>query len=421
MSSDASTETDTEEEDERAASSNGAGHSSDPAAAVGQAAMEPAASASARAGAGDDEGDNFEPSFFEDPSQVLKTIVIVVVLVAAIYIAVPKIAGLDDALVELGKASRWWIGVAVLATVLTFAADISLFRGVVGRDVVDINWRECYQINMAGLAATRLFSAGGAGGILLTYWALRKAGMSRVESGRRMVAYLMILYGVYILAVIIFGILLRTGVLPGDGPVSVTIVPAAIAGVVGLLVLGIAFIPADLQRRLDERIGGEGRWGRWMTKLAALPATLGSGVRLAWEFIRHPRSGWLAVGGAAAFWATNVMTLWASFRSLGIAIPLGEIVVGFFVGMAANLAPAPAGVGAVDGGLIGVFAIFGYPLESVIAAVLIYRLIAFYLPVPPGIVAFFQLRATVARWDAERAGTMAGETPAERVEHAAAT
>ena len=102
---------------------------------------------------------------------------IVIVLVAAIYIAVPKIAGLDDALVELGKASRWWIGAAVLATVLTFAADIALFRGVVGRDVVEINWSECYQINMAGLAATRLFSAGGAGGIILTYWALRKAGM----------------------------------------------------------------------------------------------------------------------------------------------------------------------------------------------------------------------------------------------------
>ena len=30
---------------------------------------------------------------------------------------------------------------------------------------------------MAGLAATLLFSAGGAGGIALTYWALRKAGM----------------------------------------------------------------------------------------------------------------------------------------------------------------------------------------------------------------------------------------------------
>jgi uncharacterized protein (TIRG00374 family) len=97
------------------------------------------------------------------------------------------------------------------------------------------------------------------------------------------------------------------------------------------------------------------------------------------------------------------MILWASFKSLGVSVPLGEIVVGFFVGMAANLLPAPAGVGAVDGGLIGAFAIFGFPLETVIAAVLIYRLLAFYLPVPPGIIAFFQLRRTVARWEQEAA------------------
>jgi hypothetical protein len=75
--------------------------------------------------------------------------------------------------------------------------------------------------------------------------------------------------------------------------------------------------------------------------------------------------------------------------------------MGFFVGMAANLAPDPAGVGAVDGGLIGAFVIFGLPASTVIAAVLVYRLIAFWMPLPPGVVAFLQLRRTVARWEAE--------------------
>jgi uncharacterized protein (TIRG00374 family) len=362
----------------------------------------------------DEEEYGDEPSFFDDPGQLLKTGLIVLVLVAAIYIAVPKIAGLDDAIEKLGEASRWWIGVAILATVASFASYVALFRGVVGHKTVQLDWRESYQITMAGLAATRLFSAGGAGGILLTYWALLKAGMRRAESAERMVAFLVILYAVYVVAVIVFGILLRVGVLPGDGPVSVTIVPAAIAAVVALSVLLIAKVPADLQRRLDNRTG-DGWVAKAMTRLAALPATLATGIRTAWDFARHPRRGWVAFIGAAGFWAANIMILWASFKSLGVSIPLGEIVVGFFVGMVANLAPAPAGVGAVDGGLIGVFAIFGYPLETVIAAVLIYRLLAFYLPVPPGIVAFFQLRRTVARWEAERAGKAPGKTPAERI------
>ncbi len=337
------------------------------------------------------------------------------VLVAAIYIAVPKIAGLDDAIEKLGEASRWWIGVAVLATIASFGAYVALFRGVVGHKTVRLDWRESYQITMAGLAATRLFSAGGAGGILLTYWALLKAGMRRAESAERMVAFLVILYAVYVAAVIIFGILLRVGVLPGDGPVSVTIVPAAIAGVVALVVAAdrqgartICSAGSTADRR---RLGGE---GDDEARGAAGDARVG--IRTAWEYARHPRRGWVAIFGAAGFWAANIMILWSSFKSLGVAVPLGEIVVGFFVGMVANLAPAPAGVGAVDGGLIGVFAIFGYPLETVIAAVLIYRLLAFYLPVPPGIVAFFQLRRTVARWEAERAGKAPGRPPTERVE-----
>jgi hypothetical protein len=38
----------------------------------------------------------------------------------------------------------------------------------------------------------------------------------------------------------------------------------------------------------------------------------------------------------------------------------------------------------------------------VFPAVLTYRVIAFWLPTPPGIIAFLQLRGTVARWERER-------------------
>ncbi len=111
-----------------------------------------------------------------------------------------------------------------------FAAYVALFRGVVGEKVIHLEWGESYQITMAGLAATRLFSAGGAGGILLTYWALRKAGMERRQSVCRMVAFLVVLYSVYLAALVIFGILLSTHVLSGEAPLSGTIIPAALAG-----------------------------------------------------------------------------------------------------------------------------------------------------------------------------------------------
>jgi hypothetical protein len=52
--------------------------------------------------------------------------------------------------------------------------------------------------------------------------------------------------------------------------------------------------------------------------------------------------------------------------------------------------------------MIGSFVLFGLPSADVFAAVLTYRLIAFWLPIPPGIAAFVQLRRTVAGWEEAR-------------------
>jgi uncharacterized protein (TIRG00374 family) len=82
--------------------------------------------------------------------------------------------------------------------------------------------------------------------------------------------------------------------------------------------------------------------------------------------------------------------------------------------MVANLFPfAPGGVGAVDAGMIGTFVLFGLPESTVFVAVLMYRLIAFWLPIPLGIVAFLQLRRTVARWERERAEAAVGTEPVQ--------
>jgi len=330
-------------------------------------------------------------------------------LVVAIYVLLPRIVGLDDELKRIGDATWYWVAIAVGFTVAAFGAYVALFRGVLSGNASApvrqrLGVRASYEITMAGLAATRIFSAAGAGGVVLSYWALRKAGMPRRRSACRMVAFLVLLYSVYGLALVIFGVLLRTGVLPGEAPVAGTIVPAALAG--GAMLVGglVALIPTDLERRLSSVRGG-GRMARWAAKLAPVPATAAAGMRTAIAFVRHPRRGALALVGAVGFWAANIGILWASFEAFGGDVPFAVLVQGFFVGMAANLVPSPAGgVGSVDAGMIGAFVLFGIPGGIVFPAVLMYRVIAFWLPIPPGIVAFFQLRRTVAGWDAEREG-----------------
>lgn len=332
---------------------------------------------------------------------MVQTLALIVLLIVAIYFLLPKLAGFGDAIGMLGEAKPVYVVVAIGFCVLSFITYIALFRAVVGGETFPITWREAYEINMAGFAATLLFSAGGAGGVVLTYWALRQGGMERRDVGTRMVAFIVLHYLFYPLAVVVFGILLRTGVLHGSTTVSLTIVPAAIAGVVMLLFGALALLPTDFERRMDQfakRHSGV----TFLARLATVPAMVADGTRAALRLVANPSRAGLAVVGAIGFWAANIGILWASFKAFGIAIPLGVVVMGFFIGMVANLIPfVPAGVGAVDAGMIGTFVLFGFPEEQVFAAVLIYRLVAFWLPIPPGVAAFFQLRNRVKHWKKE--------------------
>jgi uncharacterized protein (TIRG00374 family) len=342
--------------------------------------------------------------------RLVQTVVVVLVLLVAIYFLFPKLVGLSDAMSKLGDADPLWIAIAIAFSAASFATYIALFKAVVGGAALRLTWLETYEINMAGVAATLLFSAGGAGGIALTYWALRKAGMRRRDVARRMVAFISLHYAFYPIALIVCGVLLRTGVVNGEDSVELTIVPAGVAGFLLLVGLLIALIPGDLEKRLLPLSHSE-KWHGFVRSAAKVPETLGEGFRFAMQLFAHPSRGGLAVLGAAGYWATSIGVLWASFHAFGVHVPLAVVVQGFFLGMVANLFPlAPAGVGAVDAGMIGAFVLFGLPEETVFPAILIFRLVAFWLPIPPGIVAFFQLRKTVHRWETdgrpiERGGT----------------
>jgi uncharacterized protein (TIRG00374 family) len=333
--------------------------------------------------------------------RLLQTGVVVVALLVGIYFLFPKLVGVGDGISKLDDADPVWIGIAIVFSIASYATYIALFKAVVGGDALKLSWGETYEINMAGVAATLLFSAGGAGGVALTYWALRKAGMDRRDVARRMIAFVSLHYAFYPFALIVFGLLLRTGVLHGSNSVELTIIPAAVAGLLLAVGAAVTLIPSDVEARLMPHVRGD-HMRSFVEWASRVPETLGEGFRFALSLFTHPRKGGLAVLGAAGYWAFSIGVLWASFHSLGIQVPFAVVVQGFFLGMVANLFPlAPAGVGAVDAGMIGAFVLFGLPEETVFPAILIFRLVSFWMPIPPGVVAFFQLRKTVSRWEVE--------------------
>ncbi len=378
----------------------------------------------------------------------------IVSALAFLYFALPKLVGLQDTWNRLRQGNVWWLALAAVLEVLSFCGYVVLFRAVFGesaradslgsgadslgggavslgsgadspgsspggelpqpgRTQRRIGWRESYQITMAGLAATRLFAAAGAGGIALTAWALRRAGMDARVAACRLIAFMVLLYAVYMGALVLDGVGLFIGIIPGGGPPAITLGPAIFGAVVIGVFLAVSQLGADFDRLVERLSQSAHRLRRGAGHVAAAPAAAATGVRAALAMIR---SGEPRLLGAPAWWGFDIAVLWACFHAFGASPPKGVIVMSYFVGMLGNTLPLPAGIGGVDGGMIGAFTAFGVGVEVSIVAVLAYRAFAFWLPTLPGAVAYFQLRRTVNRWRTEPVADGSGHAPTALVE-----
>jgi uncharacterized membrane protein YbhN (UPF0104 family) len=335
----------------------------------------------------------------------------VVSSIAFLYFVLPKIVGLHDAWDRISHGDVSWLVVGACLEVLSFCGYVALFRAVFVKAAgaastpvraSRIDWAASYEITMAGLAATRLFATAGAGGVALTAWAVRRSGMDGRIVACRMIAFLALLYGVYMATFVIDGLGLWFGILAGPAPFAITVVPAIFGAVVIGTFLAVSLLPGDAERLVGRWTRGEGRLGRVARRVALAPAAAATGIRTAISLVRTRDPSLL---GAIGWWGFDIATLWACFHAFGGSPPTAVIVMAYFVGMLGNTLPLPGGIGGVEGGMIGAFSAFGVPVEIAVPSVLAYRVFAFWLPTLPGAIAYLQLRRTVQRWraDPERA------------------
>jgi len=110
------------------------------------------------------------------------------------------------------------------------------------------------------------------------------------------------------------------------------------------------------------------------------------------DVLQRPRKLLAGIGGMLLLTAANVMCLDASIRAFGGDLSYASIAVVFLAGNAlGSAAPTPGGVGAVEAALIAGLTFAGLPYETAAPAVLLFRLMVFWLPVLPGWLAFTHL------------------------------
>jgi putative heme transporter len=332
--------------------------------------------------------------FLRRHGRAVTAVVGVAAIAGFIQFVVPQLSALGPTLHRLRAGNPKWLGFGVVLEVLSLGGYIALFRAVFSCHGVRIGWKASYQITMAGVVATKLFAAAGAGGVALTVWALRASGLSARRVARRVLALEFLLYGVYAGTLVVIGVGLRSGLFAGRAPWTLTIAPAVLGGTVIVGLLSMRALPNDFERRMKP-LAGARRGRRLLAGLASAPWAVHDALGIAFSLIRE-RKLWLI--GAIAYWGFDIATLWTCFHAFGSPPTVAVIVMAYFVGALANALPLPGGLGGVEAGMIGAFLAFGTHGSLAILAVLSYRLISFWLPTVPGAAVYFQLRRTVAVW-----------------------
>jgi len=294
---------------------------------------------------------------------------------AVLLVAGGPLEAFADALRRAIEADPRWIVAAAAFELLAFTGYVALLWLVGRRATRRLGLRESAEVALGGAAATRLLPTGGAGGAALTVWAFRRAGLDGRAAARTLLAFLVLLYSVFLVSLVVAGGLLATGLISGGGSFALTALPALGAALVISGALALAALPT----------GAEGRAG-------TILETAGGAVRDAIAFVRSADPRLL---GAIAWWAFDGAVLWAMLHALGTPPELTVLVLAYFLGQIANTIPVP---GAASGGLVGVLLAFGVEADLALASVLAYRSVAIWLPVPLGLLALGGLRKTVARW-----------------------
>jgi uncharacterized membrane protein YbhN (UPF0104 family) len=299
-------------------------------------------------------------------------------LAVALVLSVPD---LRSALDHLADADPSLIGAAVALELLSCAGYAVLFGLVFGM----LGARLTSRLSLSELAVNSVVSISGLAGIALGAWVLRSKGVSVDRIARRSVLIFVLTSAVNVGAVVIVGVPMWLGLLPGSRKALLTLLPAAaaLATILGTLAL------ARWAGRAAERRGERG--GRLVVALRALS----DGVADALELIRD--RDWRLLG-AVAYWLLDNLALYACLAAFGDAPTVWVVLMAYLVGMLANSIPIPGGLVAVEGGLVGMLLLFGVrPASNVVVAVVIYRAISLWVPAAIGSLAFVSLRREIGK------------------------
>jgi uncharacterized membrane protein YbhN (UPF0104 family) len=347
-----------------------------------------------------------ESAHLPSTRQVARKLAVVAALLAIAAVVATQLPGLEEIPHQLAGADGGWIAAALILELISTACFALAFHGVYDRRPSP---RASTSMSLAVQGMNIVLPSGGAGGLAVGAVLLDRAGVPRSFAASRTVALFLVTSLVSFVAVVIAGFGVAAGVLSGEATLAVTLLP----GIAALLIIVVVFALPRSQGAMKRMPAG-----RLSTALANTREYLRDGVSASAELLRSGDR--LVIAGAVGYFAFDVAALAAAFHAVGSAgLPIGLLVLAYTLGHGGAIVPIP---GSAEGGLIGMFVLYGMSLPTATAAVLAYRALHAGVPMLLGAIALADVRRLLrdrAQAVAPKARMKLGHQPAYLASQAA--
>ena len=290
----------------------------------------------------------------------LRTLLTMVAGAAAVYLLAGELA--RASLGSTLREANWQWGIVALALSAStyIGATISLSGFVADR----LSFFRTLLVQVAGSFITLVTPAAVGGAALNIRYLQRKKIPAAVAAASVGVAQV-VAFVLHIVLIVIFAAI-------AGSSAQEHIQPPRWAWFVlaGLVVLALAALAIPAGRRVLR---------------ARLSPTLGQVLPRLLEVAQQPRKLALGIGGALLLSLSYILCLAACVAAFGRSVPLASIAVVYLTGSAiGSILPTPGGLGGVEAALTAGLTAAGLPGAVAVSAVLLFRLLTFWLPVPFG-------------------------------------
>ena len=287
----------------------------------------------------------------------------------AVVLLIGQAAHYAELLKQLRSATPGWLVLCAAGETLAYGGFVISYQAMAALSGGP-RLRAPIVVRVVALSFGAFSVATAAGGLSVDFWALREAGEPAGRASARVIALETLRWAVLALATCAAGIVVLLGV----GHHVTWIVPVAWLVVTALCFAGGLAVSAARRRDRFTMTSG----GRLRRALGIAVAAL---VYIR-QLISGPRDLRLrAVGGAALFWAGELLSAWAALRAFGVHVALAPLLLGYTTGYVATGLPLPVGgAGGVDAALTGGFVLAGAPLGSALLGAVAFRVFSFWIP-----------------------------------------